>query len=121
MPSEKVISIVVGAIIIIAILYIVVWPHIRRAMLLKSGRTARAVVKSIARTAIKNENKQYLHKVELEVHADGAAPYSVTVTELLPWLHGEGTGLIGTDFEVRVHKSHPSWVTIVGPMRTLPA
>lgn len=120
MPTERIISIVVGSLVMIAILYIVVWPHIRRRMLLKSGRPARAVVRHIERSHIKNENKQYLHKVVLEVHLDGAAPYEATVTELLPWLHGEGTGLIGTDFEVRVHKTNLNWVTIVGPRRTLP-
>jgi len=118
--SEHILSIVVGVVLVVGVLYVVVWPQVRRAMLLRSGRTARAVVKKLERSHIKDENKRYLHAMVLEVHVENTPPYEVTLTELLPWLSGEGTGLVGTDFEVRVHPSNRSWVTVVGPMRKLP-
>ncbi len=120
MPTEHLLSILVGIALMLLVLRIAVWPEVRNAMVMRSGLKGTAIVRAMELTAVMNDKKRYLHKVELEVHLEGVPPYAVTVTQFLPWFHGNGQGMEGRELEVRVHVRKPGWVAILGPKRVLP-
>jgi hypothetical protein len=114
MSRELIIVTILGTLAALAVIYVAGWPPLRRAIILKWGRAARAVVMTMSRPDVRRDGAKY--DMELEVHVKDEPPYVVKLTAFLTWLDGHGEKLIGRNLDVRVYEGRPSWVTIVGPM-----
>jgi len=113
MEPKKALSIALGIVVMAGILFVVVWPEVKRALASRSGVETTARVRNIEQTAIRDETKKFLYRVTLEVHLPGEAPYVVTVTQAMPWMLGPG--MAGGEVPVRVHPRFRSWVVILPP------
>jgi hypothetical protein len=113
METSKVVSIALGVAIMVGILVVVVWPEVRRALTMRGGRDATALVRDIHETSTRDETKKLLHRMTLEVRLPGEAPYVVTLTQALPWMLGPG--MAGGEVPVRVHPTFKSWVVVMPP------
>ncbi len=105
---------VVALVLIVAILFVVlILPAIRRGLARSAGVLVTARVKAIEQTATYDELHRHHHRVVLEVALPGRAPYEVTVKQVLPWLHGQGSSL--QQLQVRAHPRIENAVVIIGP------
>lgn len=117
---QEIVGPVVVVLLVVTIPYFTLWPSVKRSLIRKNGVPARAVVKSIAVSAYRDDStKVYDRELVLEVHREGSAPYEAKVRQPMPWL--SGPGMPGREYDVLVHPTRPSWVYVPEPKpRTLP-
>jgi hypothetical protein len=118
---DHIVGPIVLVLLVVGVPYFALWPSVRRSLIKKHGVPARGIVKSIATSAVRNDDtKVYDRDLVLEIHHDGKPPYDVRITQPMPWL--SGPGMPGREYEVLVYPSRPSWVFVPEPKpRTLPA
>lgn len=112
---------IVLLVLVVMVPYFTLWPGVKRSLIKKRGVHARAIVKAIGTSAVRDDTtKVYERALVLEIHREGMPPYETKVTQPMPWL--SGPGMPGSELDVLVHPSRPSWVFVPEPKpRTLPA
>lgn len=118
MSRELIIVTILGSLATLAVIYVAGWPPLRRAIIMKWGRAARATVMSMSRPDVRRRGAKY--EMELEVHVIDQAPYVLTLTAFLNWLDYQGEKLVGKSLDVRVYEGRRSWVSIVVPVTATP-